>query len=746
MRLQGISARSDLLKRFRESRSPVERTSVRAQQVASFEAVGWQVVKVGRTRVRLQRDRPLAESVEMQTWRVMYMCGFPHLSGDRGAKLVRGEGVENQLDVVAYDEESAVVCECKSSEGGGRNIDVQAELASLNEHLNCVRQILNADRGREDKLKVGGILVLSNVPYTDADRRRAVEMKLTILDGVALQYYERLAGIVGSAARFQLFGEVFEGQNIPGLSLKVPAVEFEMGDSKAYSFAIHPADLLKIAFVAHRGRGNIETYQRMVSKKRLKDIDTFINEGGVFPTNIVINFQRQSARSRVRFDAGGHEEGAAAGSRVGYLTIPPIYQAAWLIDGQHRLLAYHDHRWATTAALTVTAFDGLGADQQASLFEKINSKQKKVSANLLVELFSTLHWNSRDQKLQIRAVASQIAQDLRSTASSPLHNRILSPDEKATTHRCITMTELVTGLQRPGMFVRSEDHGVIRQFGVFWAGDANASHRRATAIVTAWFEAIRDACPDMWEAGNDADLGFAATNRGVNASLRALGWVLMYLRGQQPEFDLASDERVINAIEPFAQLTGGFFNALSTAEVRSFRRIYGTGGATEMAYSIGRAIRETQADFEAEGLLEWIATKGRVDIGEAQALCTDLERRLLSSIISRMKEEYGEDGWWREIPVPIRSAAAARREEEPEDHPVETFLYLIDLRTIIESKWQLFQRTHGIGAGSKAEKTKWLKKLNDIRRAVDHGGGARLKSEDVERLKEIDDTLTQRGI
>jgi len=255
MRLQGIFARSDLLKRFRESRRPFEQISVGPTQVASYERVGWEQISVGRTRVRLQRDRSLPDWVETQTWRVMYMCGFPHLSGDGGARLVRGEGVENQLDVVAYDEDSAIVVECKSSVGGTCNVDVQAELALLNEHRNVVRQILNSGRGREDKLKVGGILVLYDVLFTDADSKRAAEMKLSIFDATAVQYYERLAGLIGPAARFQLFCEVFQGQDVPGLSLKLPAVEFELGGNKAYSFAIRPSDLLKISFVAHRGRG-----------------------------------------------------------------------------------------------------------------------------------------------------------------------------------------------------------------------------------------------------------------------------------------------------------------------------------------------------------------------------------------------------------------------------------------------------------------------------------------------------------
>ncbi len=101
MKLEGVLSRTELRRRFRESKRRVEQISVRPAQVSSFEEAGWEVIRAGKTRVRLQRKRSLAESVELQTWQVMYLCGFPHLSGDGGAKLIRGEGVENQLDAVA---------------------------------------------------------------------------------------------------------------------------------------------------------------------------------------------------------------------------------------------------------------------------------------------------------------------------------------------------------------------------------------------------------------------------------------------------------------------------------------------------------------------------------------------------------------------------------------------------------------------------------------------------------------------
>lgn len=189
MRIDGIRNRSELAGYYRDARAEVERISVRPSQVAPYEAQGWETAEVLATKVRMKRPRTLDTLVELQAWRVLYLCGFPHLSGAGGAVLVRGEDVKNQLDAVAYDENAGVVVECKSSVGGASNVDVQAALAVLNDNRAKVREVLNLARARGDKLKVGGILVLYNVPFTDADKRRAAELKLTILDSSVLSYY-----------------------------------------------------------------------------------------------------------------------------------------------------------------------------------------------------------------------------------------------------------------------------------------------------------------------------------------------------------------------------------------------------------------------------------------------------------------------------------------------------------------------------------------------------------------------------
>ena len=182
---------------------------------------------------------------------------------------------------------------------------------------------------------------------------------------------------------------------IPGLEITIPAVRMKMGGSTAYAFAIPPDYLLKIAFVSHRARGkasDVHTYQRLLKKSRLLSIREYISDGGIFPTNIVVNI---SHSRHLEFHRGRQEDSSEQDSRLGWLTIRAGYRIAWIVDGQHRLFAYANHQLARKSVVSVIAFVGLEPSEQARLFVDINAKQKRCKPRLLQELYAELHSDSK---------------------------------------------------------------------------------------------------------------------------------------------------------------------------------------------------------------------------------------------------------------------------------------------------------------------------------------------------------------
>ena len=143
--------------------------------------------------------------------------------------------------------------------------------------------------------------------------------------------------------------------------------------------------MLKLAYISHRAKidsSAIGTYQRLLKKKRLRDISEHINEtGGVFPTNVVVNFRNSRG---LRFDPSGPSGDDP--TVLGTLHLPNRYKCAWVIDGQHRLYGFSLSDWADRGRIPVLAFENLTPTEEIRMFVEINSKQVKVPRSLLVEL------------------------------------------------------------------------------------------------------------------------------------------------------------------------------------------------------------------------------------------------------------------------------------------------------------------------------------------------------------------------
>lgn len=745
MKLEGLFKREDLRGLLRAVSQERDRISVPIRQHAQYLDSGWTVLKLGKHKAQLERERSLDKQLELLVWKILFDMGFPFISGEEGVILRQDEEIHNQVDVVAHDDESVVVVECKAS-ASNRRLDVPSEIAKLIQKRNGIREGLNKSTDRDCKLKVGAILALRNVSITEHDLKLATGEKILVLDYEAIEYFARLARLIGSASRFQLLGELFQGQEIEGLRLKLPAVEAKMGEHTVYTFAITPEDLLKITYVAHRARNNIGSYQRMVQPRRLTRIREYIDDGGVFPTNIVVNFGRAPGKpSLLRFEPGARPQEAGDGSRLGHLTLPAKYQTAWIIDGQHRVLSYSGHKWASSSTLTVTAFDGVDASTQAELFVRINSEQKKVAASHLEALFATLNWHSSDPKLQVRAVISQAIQDLRGSSGSIFADRILLPDEERTEKRCITLKSFADALKRPGLFIKSESNGIVRQFGILWYGEPENTLTRVKTVLEGFFFAIASEASQQWELG-DGDGGLVATNRGVIAAVRILAELLDYIRRSDPNASDLDSDSLGKQVEPFGVHVGEFFASLSSAEIAALRQHYGAGAPAELAFQIADYLNSRDEQFTYGDLDKWRHERETTHAGETKRVVDEVERRVKDHVVAALKATYG-DGWWKQLPKKVRVEAVKRREEEGEDHPPETYLMIIDYREIATANWTLFEPTLGIPKnGNKEARTKWVVRWNEIRNRSFHGSGARLKPEDFREISEIDSELKANGV
>ena len=430
--IENVLEANDVRSLARRKKPSAEFRTVSNSSVSEYLADGWEIHRQNKDTTRLVRPKRRAVLLEDRVWSLLYAMGFTHLSGDGGARLLVNpkskEGPTNQIDVVGLDPEIAIAIECKSASKPRKDPNFQKELAKHN----IIRERLaNATNG-QFPLEHKRVPVLAMFTWglilSDNDVERAKEQKVALLNENDLHYYEQLVAHLGPAAKYQFFADMLAGRKIHGLRLAIPALESKIGRYMCYSFSITPDYLLKIAYVSHRAKGkatDVDTYQRMIKKSRLKKIREYITQNGIFPTNIVVSLEgRKSVRFEPREQQGGPE-----GARYGTLHLKPAYRSAWIIDGQHRLFAYSGHERATTSHLSVLAFVNLPASQQAQLFIDINHEQKSVKRSLLQELLAALNWDAEDEDKRIGAIVSKVIQALNEQADSAFQGRILLTDD-----------------------------------------------------------------------------------------------------------------------------------------------------------------------------------------------------------------------------------------------------------------------------------------------------------------------------
>ena len=491
--LENVFPTSELKRFSRFQKNAFYEKSVSTNDLDIELKSGWKVKKHKKRNSIIVKEKSKADQLESRVWTMLYKMGFSYMSGKGGCFLQINPNDEQspktQIDVVAIDDEVGLSIECKS-------VIIEKRLTSfqdvISKHSN-IRQKFSSSVSDQFKIetkckrKISSIIFTWDIHVTENDKKRANEFNVHLFDNNELQYYESLVEQIGPAARYQLFSDLFPGQHIPGLEIRIPALRTKIGKLTYYTFSIKPEYLLKIAYISHRTKGSksdIDTYQRMVKKTRLKKIAAYISNNGIFPTNIVININR---KNHVRFDKA-EKSGDDVGSLLGYITISATYGCAWVIDGQHRLLAYSGHKNANRDYLNVLAFEELPSKKQTDLFIDINNEQKSVKRTLLLELASNLEWDSNDPIEKVKAVITRVILKINEDSNSSLYNRIYTSDEKTTDTKCISLTSLHDALDKR-LYIVDEKKGL---YGPLWRLSSDDMLIRTKKVIMDWLNTIHD--------------------------------------------------------------------------------------------------------------------------------------------------------------------------------------------------------------------------------------------------------------
>jgi DGQHR domain-containing protein len=143
------------------------------------------------------------------------------------------------------------------------------------------------------------------------------------------------------------------------------------GKHRFYTLTI-PSDVLaRTCFVVDRDEDPVAGFQRLLNKDRAQEIADYIDAGfGTIPTSIVLSaqdvseFEYTSTKRTVKFRANP--------------------KAFLVLDGQHRIYGFHLAK--SELRVPVVIYNGLSRVDESRLFIDINTKQRAVPNELLLDI------------------------------------------------------------------------------------------------------------------------------------------------------------------------------------------------------------------------------------------------------------------------------------------------------------------------------------------------------------------------
>ena len=690
----------------------------------------------------LVREKPQDEQFEDKVWLCFANLGFDHINDNANFKIkYASPGIEpQQIDVFVADSDVAIVIECKSAETFDKKTQFKDKLLAISaQKRGIIEEVKNHFDNKS--MSVGFVFITNNYLVSESDKVCSKECGITMLTQHDLEYYNSLQKNIGKAAKYHVLADVFEKQEIPTMSVEVPAIRGTYEGMTLYTFLIEPSKLLPISFVAHRTKNSKSTqttYQRMIKKNRIDDIRKYVKDKGMFPNSIIINLDSDFIDYYAEYT---YREGIDSGT----LILPNTYKSAWIIDGQHRLFSYCGTEEASISFIPVVAFERLSYEKQSEMFIEINSKQAKVDKNLLLEINSESHWDSDRPDEWMNALITRCVLMMSKDKINPLYNRLKLMTED--TGGELTITTITRAIGAAGLF--GQIIGGQLQYGPLASAKDDVkvnSLNRGSYVLTEYFRIFSTIADNNWSKRGKREKGYLCTNDGITALIFVLRDIIKFIDGRPDEVFKLSGVEVIERIKPYATTVAEYFKENDGTDVIiRYKSQLGSHGHQQSALDMEVIINETYPDFTSTELMKHRENTKKQWEDKTKELFPILRDKIISSTIGILKNSYGESTseWWKKgVPNEVRIEIGAMREEDEEERDYEFYIGLKAAKEIILSKnWNIFKPIFGFKTyGKKKEdQTKWLSNVENIERQIKDKG--RITKDDYEGLSEIDRTL-----
>lgn len=183
------------------------------------------------------------------------------------------------------------------------------------------------------------------------------------------------------------------------------------GEHRFYTLTMPSEVLANCSYATSREEDPLTGFQRVLDEKRAQEIADYMDLGlGTIPTSIVLSAQ---SIADLQVIGGGKT-----------LEFTFNSHSFLILDGQHRVFGFSKAR--TNLRIPVVIYNGLTKQQESRLFIDINTKQRPVPNELLLDIKQLA-----DYEDDVEALLSDLFDEFNSDPTSPLVG-LLSPASKKT--------------------------------------------------------------------------------------------------------------------------------------------------------------------------------------------------------------------------------------------------------------------------------------------------------------------------
>ena len=249
-----------------------------------------------------------------------------------------------------------------------------------------------------------------------------------------------------------------------------------------------------------------------------------------------------------------------------------------------------------------------------------------------------------------------------------------------------------------------------------------------------------------WALGDDKG-GYLSTNLGLRAITQLLRRLIAFVeRKDEVNASTLEPEDIVDRIKGYVEPVIEYFKTADQNDIARFRnRGSSLASVDQNCMQMMAIIHSSKGDdFDSVEVREWVQSQDAQGTKQAGEMIDEINRILFKDVVDTLKAKFGssEKEWWvKGIPPKVRTECDKKFNESTSGHERWQFLYLVSYVDIVlyEDNWDLFKEYYDFygGKGKKADRVRWIVKINKARQVTHHAEKGPLSKDQIEFVRRV---------